>query len=166
MGVGKTTLGKELSAHYNIPFYDIDDELCKGEGQTIDGLITRSQTYFRKLEKEYVAMAIHRTTPSIIALGGGAYCQPNTFNLINKIKDIITIYISMSDETCLKQLEHIKTSRPLLNVMEGDKWKLQALELYQNRRPLYKRANLEIEREGCTVEALIKHIEKHYGKIH
>lgn len=166
MGAGKTTLGKQLSAHYNIPFYDIDDEICLGERESIEGLISNSEHYFRTLEKAYVACALNKTESSIIALGGGAYCQSDTYKIIQQAKDVITIYIAMSNETCLKQLEYIKTSRPLLNQMDGEQWKVQALNLYQTRRPLYQRANLQVERETCTINVLIECIEKHYGKIY
>jgi len=165
MGVGKTTLGKQLAAHYNRPFYDIDDEICLGEHQTIHELITDSQAYFRALECEYVQAAIKQEIPSIISLGGGAYCHPKTYNII-KDAQVVSLYLSMSDDTCLQQLEHIKKSRPLLNAMGGDQWKKQALELYQKRRPLYERADIQIAREGLTLKGCIQRIEEYYGKIY
>jgi len=164
MGVGKTTLGKQLSAHYGLPFYDTDDALVEGEGQSINDLIFNSEGYFRTLETAYVQLALKKNIPSIIALGGGAFCNPETYKCIQEAH-VLTIYLNMSDETCLKQLEQIKSSRPLLNTMQGEQWKIQALNLYQKRRPLYERAHVQIDREGLTIEDLIQRIEKQYGKI-
>ena len=165
MGAGKTTLGKQLAAHYNLPFYDIDEDICEGEHQSIEQLISGSEDYFRSVEYAYVEQALNRNSPSIISLGGGAYCNERTYHLIRS-HEVITVYLSMSDETCLNQLERIRSSRPLLNAMEGDEWKSKALNLYQVRKPLYARADLEIKRENVTVEMCAERIEERYGKIY
>lgn len=164
MGVGKTTLGKQLSAYFNIPFYDIDDEIIKGERQSIQALIIDSESYFRALENAYICSAIESQKPSIIALGGGAYCQPITYKHIKKA-NVLTVYLSMSDSECTNRLDIIKSSRPLLNQMTGDQWKQQALDLYQKRRPLYERADMIIDIENLTLENFIQRIEECYGKI-
>lgn len=165
MGVGKTTLGKQLAQHYHCSFYDIDEEIIQGEKSSIQELIEYSEAYFRCLEQAYVNQALNRTQPSIIALGGGAFCQSKTYELI-KEANVLTIYINMSDNTCLNYLEQIKASRPLLTAMEGEEWKIQALNLYKQRRPLYERAQMHINREGLDLKDVIQSIEKQYGKIY
>jgi shikimate kinase (EC 2.7.1.71) len=53
MGSGKTTVGKILSEKLNIPFYDLDYEIEKEEGRTINEIFKESgEAYFREIEKK------------------------------------------------------------------------------------------------------------------
>lgn len=164
MGAGKTTLGKALAKDINYNFIDLDHVIVQGEEKTIEMLIHQSECYFRKLELAYLKPLIYSETPSIIALGGGTFCEKEA-ELFLKNSNQKTVFLELSEQTLLKRLDLIKSSRPLLLAMKGDQWKLNALSLYKDRLPQYKKATSSLIADELTVQQLKEHIQSIYGTI-
>ena len=57
MGVGKSTIGKNLAKQLSLRFIDIDKIIEKKDGLSINRIFkTKNEAYFRKLENDDVVM--------------------------------------------------------------------------------------------------------------
>lgn len=78
-------MGKILAEQLHLPFIDVDAEITKKEGMSIDEIFERKgETFFRSLEKNYIEELVKRDSPGVIALGGGAVTIKQVRDLIKK----------------------------------------------------------------------------------
>ena len=69
MGVGKTTIGKNLAEKLSFSFLDTDKIIEEEEGSSIKDIFKkRSEIYFRKIEQK-TTLRLLKNDNSVIALG-------------------------------------------------------------------------------------------------
>ena len=74
-GSGKTTLGRQLAAHYGCPFLDLDEAIVARAGREIPAIFqTQGEAYFRQLEADTLREVLARPGPLVLATGGGTPC--------------------------------------------------------------------------------------------
>lgn len=55
MGSGKSAVGRRLSYHLKMPYYDMDKEIVKRQKMSIPEIFEQhGEAYFRKLETEFL----------------------------------------------------------------------------------------------------------------
>jgi shikimate kinase len=155
MAIGKSTVGRALADEIGWPFVDIDEEIERSQGKTIAQLfIERGEKAFREIETEMIrahVSQIRSGVPSVIALGGGAFVQPQNWELISESG--ITVWLDCPFETLCSRLGNNAT-RPLA----ADRAKLA--QLFQDRRPLYSRADYRVEVHSGDVSDVVESIRK------
>jgi len=73
MGVGKSTIGKNLAKKLNYNFIDIDKLIEIKEGTSVSLIFkNKSESYFRRIEAE-ISLQELKGNNSVISLGGGAF---------------------------------------------------------------------------------------------
>lgn len=155
MAAGKTTVGQSLADELGWCFADIDSDIEAKEGKSIAEIFReRGENYFRELEsqaiRERVAL-IEAGDPCVMALGGGAFVQPRNWELIQN--NGVTVWLDCELETVRKRLGE-DTTRPLAQDRGG-------LErLFEDRRPLYARADFRIEVDTSCVRDIVGKILK------
>jgi shikimate kinase len=112
MGVGKSTIGRQIVRRLHKNFIDIDLEIEKNEHASIREIIaTRGEHYFRAIEAIALANAMtHDDT--IVSCGGGLPCYND--HILTMRKNGIVICIQQDLETIYERLKKEKTARPLL----------------------------------------------------
>jgi shikimate kinase len=150
MGAGKTSVGRALGRRLGLFFEDLDDRIQNREGKSIEQIFRESgEAEFRKAEKA----ALHellgglRQSPCVVALGGGAFVQPDNAALI-EAAHVRSVFLDAPVEELLRRCEQEQKERPL---RQNPK---QFRELYENRRPSYMKAALRIETSGKDVETV------------
>jgi shikimate kinase len=79
-GSGKSTVGNLLAKALGRPFVDVDREVELDSGTSIADLFVRDgEASFRARERAAVRRALDRDDPCVIALGGGALENDDTF---------------------------------------------------------------------------------------
>lgn len=75
-GVGKSHWGRVVSAHFKLPFFDLDAYIAENEGMTIAQIFADyGEDGFRKREQVCLQQLLTNTSPpAIIACGGGTPC--------------------------------------------------------------------------------------------
>lgn len=143
MGVGKSTVARELSYLLHRSFLDTDRAIEEEAHATVPEIFERfGENRFRELERESILKAIN-LKHSVIALGGGAL---NSEECLREITGRgILIYLKASEQTLFKRLKKRAHDRPLLADAEGDQLKEKISELLEKRIPLYQRAHFEVE---------------------
>jgi shikimate kinase len=101
MGSGKSTIGHMLANHIGWPFADLDRDIEASQGNTIPTLFeTLGEPGFRQLESEALAKrtrSVKNGMPLVLALGGGAYVQPDNAGMVDSSG--ISIWLDTPFET-------------------------------------------------------------------
>ncbi len=145
MGCGKTHWSKLWSSQFNIPFYDLDDEIEQKQQQTIAQIFSQlGEERFRELETLELDNFRDKNN-YIVSCGGGTPCYNNNMNLINKIG--ISIYLECSKDTLYERLVKEKSKRPLIkNLSDEELRKFISVKL-EERKKYYQHANIILNEE-------------------
>jgi shikimate kinase len=150
MGAGKTSVGRALSRRLGLPFEDLDDRIQLREGKTIEQIFRESgEAEFRKAETTALRELLAELGSSrrVVALGGGAFVQPDNAALIEEAK-VHSVFLDAPVEELLRRCVEEATERPLRQNPE------QFRELYEKRRRSYMRAAVRIETDGKDVDTV------------
>ena len=155
MGSGKTSVGKELAKKLNVAFIDIDQEIERKCQMNISEIFqTKGESFFRKIE-ENVSCKLINGKPCIISIGGGGFLNKK---IRSKIKiNAISIWINTSLDKIYQRLNKSKNKRPLLNYKNLKK---SIKEIYDKRKPIYKKANYKIQIKSDNKKIIVDNIIK------
>lgn len=154
MGVGKTTIGKQIAALNKVVFIDTDSQIEKETSKSIKEIFeTDGEIAFRKLETDTIR-SINRK--AIIACGGGLSAHNNNIEYL-KHKGTV-IYLKASTETLIKRLEKNKNKRPLISNLTNEKWLEFIRKILKEREKTYKQADYTIETDNKTVKEVLREI--------
>ena len=154
MGVGKTTIGKQIAALNKVVFIDTDSQIEKETSKSIKEIFeTDGEIAFRKLETDTIR-SIDRK--AIIACGGGLPAHNNNIEYL-KHKGTV-IYLKASTETLIKRLEKNKNKRPLISKLTNDKLLEFIRKILKEREETYKQADYTIETDNKTVKEVLREI--------
>ena len=158
MGVGKSTVGMKLANLLALPFVDADDEIEQAARMSVSEIFERyGEASFRDGERRVISRLVDER-PSVIATGGGAFCNAETRALI--LEEAIPVWLDSDVETLLERVGR-KDNRPLLK--QGDPREILT-RLKRERDPLYAEAPIHItSRAGPheqTVQQILKAIER------
>lgn len=152
MGSGKTTIGKLLGEKLNLKSIDIDILIEQNEKRTISEIFqNEGEKYFRNLEKETIK-EIFTNKNLVISLGGGAFEDKTTQELL--LKNSTVIYLKTSPNVILERIKN-NTNRPLLkNQMTVEK--IQSI--ISQRQKNYELANITILTDNKNPDKIVEEI--------
>jgi shikimate dehydrogenase len=143
MGIGKSTVARELSYALGRTYFDTDKLIEEEAKQTIPEIFeTQGEPVFRAHEKTAIQLAA-KSSGSVVALGGGALNDPD--NLRAVLDHGTLIYLKASELTLFKRLRRKTQVRPLLANLNEDQLLEKITELLAKRIPIYEQAKLQIE---------------------
>jgi len=150
MGVGKSSVGRRLSARLSIPFVDADAEIEQAAGMSIADIFAKyGEAYFRSGEARVIARLLE-SGPQVLAAGGGAFINEETRALI-KAKGI-SIWLHAELDVLVRRITKRKNERPLLQ--DGDPTETLR-RLLAEREPIYAQADLTIESREVAHDAVV-----------
>ena len=139
MGVGKSTVGKNLAKKLKYNFVDIDKLIEIKEKLSINLIFkNKGEDYFRNIESSITLQELKKKK-SVIALGGGAYLNKSV--RINAKKLSLSFWLDVNLDILIKRLSKTK-KRPLLyknNISDTIK------KIYLERKKTYKEADFRIK---------------------
>ena len=147
-GAGKTSIGRRLSAHYGLPFVDLDEEIERHTGANVSTVFeVEGETGFRRRESILLDECSERVGV-VLATGAGAVLTATNRQRLSTRGFVIWLQTNVE-----QQLERLQRDgqRPLL--AGGDRRaRLQAMA--EVRHPLYRAiADLAVPGERGPVAA-------------
>ena len=151
MGVGKSTIGKNLAKKLKYNFIDVDKIIEAKEGLSINSIFkNKSEAYFRKIENEITLKELKKEN-SVISLGGGAFLNKSIRKSTKKFS--VSFWLDVPLDQLIKRLGKSR-QRPLLykkNISETIK------KIYFNRKKIYNEADYRIK---CNSQKSVEIINK------
>jgi shikimate kinase len=153
MGAGKSSVGASLSRHLGWSFEDLDERIQTREQRSIEEIFRQSgEAAFREMEHAALRSLLSElglgdsgSGAKVVALGGGAFAQPNNVALIEEA-GLSTVFLDAPAEELFRRCQEQQVERPL-------RGEVQEFErLYADRRRYYLKAGLQIETAGKDVE--------------
>ncbi len=136
-GSGKSTVGTMIAKHLGRAFVDIDREVEVHAGASVSELFVRDgEPAFRARERAAVRRALDRDDPCVIALGGGALENDDSFD---DVRQEMLVWLHASVATLAARVG-TASSRPLL---AGDPL-ARLRELAVRREARYRAAHITI----------------------
>ena len=158
MGVGKSTIGKNLAKKLKYNFVDVDKLIEAKEGSSINFIFkNKSEVYFRKVENE-ITLAELKKNDSVISLGGGAFLNNEIRKNTKKLS--VSFWLDVPIDELIKRLKKNK-KRPLLlkkNIEETVK------KIYFDRKKIYNEADFRIKCNSLKSDEIVKKILNLYEK--
>ena len=156
MGAGKSKIGYMVAKSLQLNFYDSDSLIEKQLNASIKEIFQfHGEPYFRKFEKEQIIKTVNKALQSgekaIISLGGGAFDNQDTRNLL--LEKTKVIWLNVPIENLIKRVGDGK-KRPMLkgNIKES-------ISSILNRRiKYYSLSHYELKTYSLSQEKIIKEI--------
>ncbi len=146
MAAGKSTIGRALATRLHWRFIDLDGEIEAHSHLSIRQIFNQhGEIRFRQMESEALESVLTTLKkPTVIALGGGTYVQPQNFALLRD-HGVQVVFVELEIETLLRRCRILNVNgRPEQNprplVSDEDAFRA----LYAERLPLYRRAELTV----------------------
>lgn len=134
MGVGKSTVSRELNRLTGKPEVDTDARIVEKEGCPIPQIFEeKGEPYFRQLETDMID-DLGGLAPGIISCGGGMALKDLNVKKLRAIGEIVLL--TANPETIYERVRY-NTNRPLLN---GNMNVPYIAGLMEKRRPFYEKA--------------------------
>ncbi len=134
MGVGKSTVGRELSERLEYELIDTDELIEEKEGLSISSIFEKKgEAYFRSLETETVK-ELSSCDNIVVSCGGGIIKNEENVRLMKESGKVILL--TATPEVIYERVKD-STARPLL---EGRKSVEGISDLLDERKMLYERA--------------------------
>ena len=155
MGAGKSSLGKRLANELGLPFRDADDEIEKAAGMSIADIFDKhGEAAFRDGEQRVTARLL-QDGPQVLALGGGAFVNPDTRALIEQ--SAVSLWLDVDLDELVQRVNRNPGKRPLL---VGTDVRAKLTELNALRRPIYELADLRVNISRTDARSSIRDMKK------
>ncbi len=156
MGVGKSTIGKNLANRLSYTHIDIDRLIEEKEGSTINIIFkNKGENYFRMLENKTTLKELKKNS-SVISLGGGAFLDQDIRRAVRKSS--ISFWLDINLNILINRLKKSK-KRPLLfrkNISET------LGKIYFDRKKTYSEADYRVRCDKLKTDIIIDKILKIY----
>ena len=153
MGVGKTTIGRQLAKSLSFDFIDSDHEIEKRTGADIPWIFDiEGEEGFRQRERQVISDLV-KMHGIVLATGGGAVLDPQ--NRADLKGHGVVVYLKASVKKLLQRTARDR-QRPLLKT-SNPRQKLAAI--LEEREPIYqKMADFIVDTEKRNVSNSVNYI--------
>lgn len=160
-GAGKTTLGEQLAAQRGVPFVELDREVEREAGTSMNEiLLLHGQAGYRRYERRaLLRIAEEHAGGVVMTTGGSIVSERETFDLLQS--HFYCVWVKASPEEHMSRVVAQGDMRPF-DVTRGATG--EALEdirrILASREALYARADAVVDTAARSVKQSIKDLER------
>lgn len=147
-GAGKSSLGRQLAAHLEVPFIELSAQIEMLAGCSIDEIHSLyGQTAYRRYEQRALEEVIRSHARAVIATPGGIVSEPATFNLL--LTHCYTMWLKASPEEHMSRVLAQGDRRP----MSGNREAMEDLKrILESRAQFYSKADKTFDTSDMPAE--------------
>jgi XRE family transcriptional regulator, aerobic/anaerobic benzoate catabolism transcriptional regulator len=143
-GAGKSTLGRRLAAHFDVPFVELDKVVEQEYGASVALLIEMSGVAtFRRHERGCLEHIIAAHDRVVIAAGGGIVADPETYALL--LRRTHTVWVKARPDEHMSRVIAQGDFRPMAQNREA---MTDLIAILDARRDDYARAEAQLDTSG------------------
>ena len=137
MGAGKTSVGRRLAQRLHTRFVDSDQAIEAAAGMTVAEIFEHyGEAEFRAVERRVIKRLLEEGEAGVIALGGGAFMDPDTRELV--LREGHVVWLKAALDVLVERTARKPGKRPLLAAGEP---RAVLAELQARREPVYALAH-------------------------
>jgi len=154
-GAGKSTLGDMLSQSLSLPFVELNSEVEKLGGLSIQEVMDLyGQEGYRRLERQALENCVSTHDNFVLAAAGGVVLDSVTHTFL--LKNFHTVWLKASPEEHMDRVKRQGDNRP----MAGNPAAMAQLRsILTDREPLYALSDATVDTGEQTVEAALSQLE-------
>lgn len=155
-GAGKTTLGQELAAAYQVPFVRLGAVIEKISGMELGELLSLGgQKAYRRMERQALEQVIRDHPLAVVETGGSLVSELSTFNLLRSA--YFTVWVRARPEDHMNRVIRQGDTRP----MEGNHEAMDDLRrILSEREPSYSSADYQLDTTGRSIEDCVAELRE------
>lgn len=166
-GAGKTTLGEQLAAQRGVPFVELDREIEREAGTSMNEiLLLHGQAGYRRYERRaLLRIAEEHHEGVVMTTGGSIVSERETFDLLQS--HFYCVWVKASPEEHMSRVVAQGDMRPFNTGDGGDASRNamgEALEdirrILASREALYARADAVVDTAARTVKQSLKDLDR------
>ncbi len=153
MGVGKSTIAKELCKELGAEQVEMDQVIAKQQDMAISDIFDEyGEKYFRRLETDLLR-EIQTKDNQVVSCGGGVVLKEKNVDIMKSCGSIVLL--TAEPETIYRRVKH-STDRPLLN---GNMSLNYIKELMDEREECYEEAaDIRVSTDNRPIDAIVESI--------
>jgi XRE family transcriptional regulator, aerobic/anaerobic benzoate catabolism transcriptional regulator len=153
-GAGKSTVGAELAARLEVPFYELDRLIEQDAGVRLSVIFDLyGQSGFRRFERRCLDDVVERNPRFVLATGGSLVSEPATFERL--LATCYTVWLKATPEDHMQRVVAQGDMRPMADNRES----MEDLQrILDARAPLYRKADVVIDTSAASVEHSVEQI--------
>jgi XRE family aerobic/anaerobic benzoate catabolism transcriptional regulator len=147
-GAGKSSLGRLLGRHLNVPFIELSAQIEQLAGCSIAEIhALYGQTAYRRYEQRALEEVIRHHAQVVIATPGGIVSEPATFNVL--LSHCYTVWLRASPEEHMNRVLAQGDRRP----MSGNREAMEDLKrILESRAQFYSKADHLFDTSDMTLD--------------
>jgi shikimate kinase len=152
MGAGKTSAGQELARRLHWEFVDLDQMIQQRQQRTVAEIFaSEGEGAFREYEAAVLNDVLAASSkPRVVALGGGAFSQPENFRRIRESQARVA-WLETPASTLWERCRH-QTGAPLRPLLQNES---DFRRLLETRLADYRRADVVINTANRSVSQVV-----------
>ena len=154
MGVGKSTIAKELKKILDMNLVEMDARIVHEQGMSINEIFEKyGENHFRDIESKLV-LDIGDEGNTIVSCGGGVVLRPENVEHMRQSGKVV--YLTATPESIFERVKN-GNERPILN---GNMNVEYIKGLMEKRKPFYEAAaDIMIETDNKSIEKICQEIQ-------
>ena len=147
-GAGKTTLGRRLAEHHDLPFIQLVARIESLAGMSVPEIFSLTgRSGYRRFEEQVLADVLETNDACIIETGGGIVSDPRMLNRI-----LTTCYVIWIEATPEEHMQRVIDQGDVRPMQANADAMVDLKHILEERTPFYEKAHSHLNTAGKDID--------------